>query len=117
MKICPGFEEIDLPNKIYCPKCESDANTDIRLIFVEGIQEPQWQVYCKKANMKHTNTPNTKTQLFDIVINIAGVYPGDDGQKYASIHILRGDFEGTSIEDFVNHVNDFSKLCTPVVEV
>jgi hypothetical protein len=67
--------------------------------------------------MKHTNTPNTKTQLFDIVINIAGVYPGDDGQKYASIHILRGDFEGTSIEDFVNHVNDFSKLCTPVVEV
>ena len=71
----------------------------------------------KKANMKHTNTPNTKTQLFDIVINIAGVYPGDDGQKYASIHILRGDFEGTSIEDFVNHVNDFSKLCTPVVEV
>jgi late competence protein required for DNA uptake (superfamily II DNA/RNA helicase) len=57
MKICPGFEEIDLPNKIYCPKCESDANTDIRLIFVEGIQEPQWQVYCRKC-LKAGKTAN-----------------------------------------------------------
>lgn len=42
----PEFGDIDLPNKVFCPNCNSE-NTDFRLIFVEGFTLPQWQVYCK----------------------------------------------------------------------
>ena len=34
MKICPGFEEIDLPNKIYCPKCA--------IVYINGIRAEFW---------------------------------------------------------------------------
>jgi hypothetical protein len=48
MKICPGFEEIDLPNKIYCPKCESvkAVRHDVllkRLMKHEGSLEERLQ--------------------------------------------------------------------------
>lgn len=40
------FGDIDLPNKIFCPNCNSE-NTDIRQAFIEGFALPRWQVYCK----------------------------------------------------------------------